>query len=260
LQAWCINLDKRPERWARMQAEAGKAGFAFERVAAVDGTRPDIAAAAAAVPIGRLGMRMSAGAYGCFLSHREAWSRLVASGEPWGMVAEDDLLLSPGLGALMRPDWIPGDADVVKVETRLVRAHVSRQTTAEVDGRRVAQLLGSHIAAGCYMLSAATAARLLRETETFSDGVDHVLFDADFPFFPTARIYQVAPAPSVQGSLWREFDQVPDWAQTSMAEHFVDAPPPESWKEGPLGRARRRLREEAHALRLGSRYEVVPFG
>jgi glycosyl transferase family 25 len=259
MQAWCINLDKRPERWSHMQAEAAKAGFAFERVAAVDGSRPDIAAAAAAVPVGRLGMRMSAGAYGCFLSHREAWSRLVASGDPWGLVTEDDLLLSPGLGALMQPDWIPRDADVVKVETRLVRAHVARKTETEIDGRRVARLLGSHIAAGCYMLSAATAARLLRETTEISDGVDHVLFDADFPFFPTACIYQVSPAPSVQGSLWREFEVVPDWAHTSQTEHFVDAPPPESWKEGPIARARRRLREEAEARRLGSRYEVVPF-
>jgi GR25 family glycosyltransferase involved in LPS biosynthesis len=241
-----------------MESEAARRGLPLGRIAAVDGSIPEVASAAAALLPGRHG-RMSAGAYGCFQSHRAAWQAILDAGTPWGLVLEDDLLMSEVFPFAQAPQWFPADAEIVKAETRLVRVHVGRQTRPGPGQSRLRRLMGTHLTAGCYYVSAAAAVRLLRETADFRDGVDHLLFDWDFPNVPTMRIWQVDPAPAVQGSLWQHFDDEPGWAERSIEQHFDDKPDPKGWSEGLVNRVMRRSREELGALAKGSRYRVVPF-
>ena len=57
------------------------------------------------------------GEVGCFLSHFEIWRRIASGNEPWAAVFEDDLRVSTDLGRLLRShDWIPSDADIVRLE------------------------------------------------------------------------------------------------------------------------------------------------
>ncbi len=245
-----------------MSAEAERAGVAVERLSAVDAQEPDVAARAALVAPTVAGFPMSAGAFACFASHRLVWERLLASGDSLGLVMEDDLNLAPGLGRLMKPDWIPADADIVKLETWGSRCHVARDG-ADVDGRRVSRLLSTHIGAGCYILSKATAERLLAMTESYSDPVDELLFNDGLGFWPTAVIYQVTPAPAVQGKRPNDGGDGSQggWAQSSITERFsAEAGGVAAGRESGAERLVRRVREEARALSLGSRYEVVPFG
>jgi glycosyl transferase family 25 len=260
MQAWCLNLDRRPDRWAHMQREAAAQGFALTRIAATDAQDPAVAAAAAEVPPMANGHRMSAGAFGCFHSHRAAWAALVASGDRHGMVLEDDMILAPGFGALVADSgWIPADADVVKLETWGTRAHVDR-TGATVGGRHLGRLRSSHIGAGCYLLTAATARRLLAQTERFADPVDELLFNAHLAFFPTARIWQMVPAPAVQGKRSDSGAAEPEWAEGSILARFAEGGPTTPGRESPLQRVTRRLREETRRLRLGTRYRIIRFG
>ncbi|WP_181159989.1 glycosyltransferase family 25 protein [Sandaracinobacter neustonicus] len=255
-----MNLDRRPDRWAHMRREAAQAGFELERIASVDAQKPDVAAAAAEVPPMANGHRMSAGAFGCFNSHRAAWTAIVESGEPHGMVLEDDMILAPGFGALVNGTaWIPADADVVKLETWGTRAHVAKAGSA-VGGRHLGRLLSSHIGGGCYILSAATAKRLLAMTARFSDPVDELLFNETLAFFPTAHIYQMVPAPAVQGKRSDSGMAEPEWSEGSIMARFADGGPTEPGREGKLERLLRRTREELRKLRLGSRYDVIRFG
>ena len=66
--------------------------------------------------------------------------------------------------------WIPADADVVKLETWGTRAHVAKAGN-NVGGRHLGRLLSSHIGGGCYILSAATARRLLARTMSSTAGI-----------------------------------------------------------------------------------------
>ena len=98
MKAYCLNLDRRPDRWAHMQREADAAGFGLQRISATDAQDPAIAAAAAGVPPMANGHRMSAGAFGCFHSHRAAWAAIAASGAWFARKfdsATDDFFLDP---------------------------------------------------------------------------------------------------------------------------------------------------------------------
>jgi glycosyl transferase family 25 len=265
MKAWCINLDRRPDRWAHVMAEAGRAGITIERLPAVDAKHPEVAAAAAKVEPTIDGLPMSGAAFACFASHRLGWQRLLESGDSHGIIMEDDLNLSPGIGRLMGTDWIPADADIVKLETWGTRCHVARAAAGTVDGRTVSRLLSTHIGGGCYILSRAAAERLFAETRVYRDPVDELLFNDQLAYFRTAVIYQVSPALAVQGN--RPHSDAGQggagteaWTQSSIAERFsVEAAALEARREGLAGRLVRRLREELRAVRLGSRYAVVPF-
>jgi glycosyl transferase family 25 len=268
MKAYCINLDSRPDRLAHMTALMARHGLAFERVAAVDGGDPQVAAAAARCPTGRNGYRLSAGAYACFQSHREIWRRLLASGASHAMVLEDDLLIATGFAAYLAPDWVPSDADLVKLETYQVRLHRQVGPGLPAKGRRLHRLRSRHVGTGCYVISRAAAARLLAATETVSDPIDEVMFNDASPLFAGLVTYQMVPSPVMQGKgapkgegqdgRGREAEQSQaDWVESSIKDRSVLNG---AQAEAALTRLWRWLRAEIWSLRAGTRYVVVPFG
>ena len=50
VEAYCINLDRRPDRWARMQTLAADRGLGLTRIAAVDAADPAAAPAIEGLP------------------------------------------------------------------------------------------------------------------------------------------------------------------------------------------------------------------
>ena len=103
-----INLDRSVDRLAGVTAEFSRIGVAFERVAGVDATT---GVPFAAPPL-------TDAEICCFLSHRRCW-RIIADGpDRYGVVFEDDVVFSHDAGAVLADDnWVPRDADVVKLET-----------------------------------------------------------------------------------------------------------------------------------------------
>ena len=79
-----INLKRRPDRLARISAELQKAGLSFEIQVAVDGQlethEPKF---------------LSKGAIGCWKSHLNSMRRIVEANAPFGLILEDDAVLSP---------------------------------------------------------------------------------------------------------------------------------------------------------------------
>ncbi len=264
MKAYCINLDRRPDRLAHMTAEFARAGIPFTRISAVDAKDPEVAAAARAVPLSVLEKaRISPGAYACLQSHRLAWRRMLDEGQAHAAFFEDDVLLAPGLGFLASEDWVPPDADVVKLETFRVRVQLSRRRRAAAPGWDLARMMSAQIGAAAYILRAETAARLLALTENLGEPVDQVIFNGAYGFADTALIYQMVPAPAVQGDRLGAQRQkaVAGWQATSITErHATGQTPVQAGREGKAARAFRRLREEGRALWGGTRYVVVPHG
>ena len=79
-----INLERRPDRLSRISAELEKAGLSFEVQVAVDGQletyEPKF---------------LSKGAIGCWKSHVNSMQRIVEANSPFGLILEDDAVLSP---------------------------------------------------------------------------------------------------------------------------------------------------------------------
>ncbi len=83
----CINLDRRPERWERMQARFAEAGLgAVERFPAVEGRNVPVPA----------DWPQSAGAYGCLQSHLAVVRQARAQGRGSILIMEDDVLFAEG--------------------------------------------------------------------------------------------------------------------------------------------------------------------
>ncbi len=79
-----INLERRPDRLARISAELQRAGLGFETQVAVDGQLethdPKF---------------ISKDAIGCWKSHLNSMRRIVEARVPFGLILEDDATLSP---------------------------------------------------------------------------------------------------------------------------------------------------------------------
>lgn len=265
MRTYCINLDRRPDRLAHVTAEFARAGLGFERLAAVDARDPAVAEAAARMPLSFRGLRISAGAYACLQSHRLAWQRLLDSGEALAAVFEDDVILGPDLGFLAGDGWVPPDAELVKLETFRVRVHLSRRRIDLGGGNALARLHSTQLGCAGYVIRADLARRLLAMTETTGDPVDEIMFNTNLGLAAQTVIYQMVPAPAVQGDRVQQGrgpqgrgQALPDWQATSITERHAEGAAAGERPETPLGRLVRRLREELRARGQGTRYVVVP--
>lgn len=261
MKAYCINLDRRPDRLAYMTEQFQRHSIPFERISAVDGQDPLIAAEVEGLPLMAEGVRMSAGAYGCFKSHREAWLRLLDSGDSHAMVFEDDLLLAEGLAEYLDTDWIPKDAQVVKMETWGCRVHVDRGSKLRAGRRHLVRLRSTHQGTGCYVISAKAAEYLLKETENSGHFIDRVLFAEESTPFKSMHVYQMTPAPVIQGMRAKAADTTAPWTATSIEQrHTIDSTPTRLTKETLGAKIARRARHTLRAVLEGTTYVVIPHG
>jgi glycosyl transferase, family 25 len=243
-----------------MEGQFGRQSICFERVPAVNGQSPDVAAAAAACAPGISGRRMSAGAYACFQSHRKSWKQFLESGGSHAMIFEDDLVLADGFSAFMSSDWVPADADLVKLETFNTRMHLSRHPKFTVAGRDLFRLRSRHVGSGCYVIAARFVPQLLSMTEKVSEPPDELMFSDALPSFDKIVTYQMTPAAAVQGNLLPTSPTEPGWAETSIVERFLAGGPIiTEVGESTTARIIRRVTQEFHAARNATRYVVVPF-
>jgi GR25 family glycosyltransferase involved in LPS biosynthesis len=107
VKSFCINLDRRKERWDRMMAQSEiKRIPNLKRFSAVDGSTITITTDPRVSTLCRFNIQKhtrrshdmldSIGGVGCALSHITLWQNLVKSHDNVFLVVEDDLVLQPG--------------------------------------------------------------------------------------------------------------------------------------------------------------------
>ena len=170
-----INLDRSVERLALAQAQFDRLGLRVKRVAAVDADSLDGATTAATFDAAANQRRYFAplhpGEIACFLSHRKAWDAVVASGAPFGVVLEDDVVLSDRFGEVL--DALAGRPvgwDVVKLYSASMHASLPVADLAE--GLRLARPWVVALSGAAYCISRRGALVLLAETRTVARPVD----------------------------------------------------------------------------------------
>ncbi len=105
LRTWVINLDRAPERLARVRAQLQQLQLPFTRLAAVDARAltPEQRAALDEPAYRRKhGMSPVPGELGCYLSHVAVMRAFLASDATFALVLEDDVLLKPSLPAVLQ--------------------------------------------------------------------------------------------------------------------------------------------------------------
>lgn len=199
-----INVRSRRDRADYMARTLGAMGIPFQFVSAVDQGALDPGEWEAWAeqnpewPFRR-------GDLACLRSHMATWRIIGDGADPFALVMEDDVVVAPDLIELLADtDWIPPDADIVKLETHLsFGTRIDRRAVAGRGACRIHRLRGRHLGAAAYLLSRGAADALLRRRADRS--VDYFLFDEVEGLLGELRVYQVVPAPCVQGSILAEF-------------------------------------------------------
>jgi len=104
VQTYCINLDRRPDRWAEVTKQPAVKKFPnLQRFSGVDGKTIDLENDKRISTLGRYNIKTnsrrshdmldSIGGVGCALSHIALWTKLVNSSENVFLILEDDILV-----------------------------------------------------------------------------------------------------------------------------------------------------------------------
>lgn len=125
-----INLDRSPERLNSISKQLVAQDLHFERLPAVDGRKlPQEELSRLEAPYDApekfvFRKALWPNEIACFLSHAACWEKLVKSNYEWGLIMEDDIVLSPRFKLFAASsEWIPDGV-------RIIQLHGVRQTFA----------------------------------------------------------------------------------------------------------------------------------
>jgi glycosyl transferase family 25 len=209
----------------------------------------------------------TAGELACLLSHYEVWKLIAADSEPFGAVFEDDLHVDPRLALVVNdPTALPGDADIVKLETVATAVRLSHCQKPGPAGTSFALLETLHHGAGAYILSRRTADLLVRSIFNFDLPIDDFIFGFDHPLSRRLRRYQVLPALAVQDIILSPHQRLPQLDSGLEPDRIIargdnNIEPQASWRQMGSIRALRRLVGRARQFRVRRLQHkwVVPF-
>lgn len=205
MNVYIINLDRAPERLNYMRQTLSEMGLGFIRAAAVDGSKMTEPQRRQVQQPSEKFYYLGPGELGCFLSHRLCWKLAAEAEEPHACIFEDDIHLSPDAGDILHDaSWIPGDADIIKVETNFAKTLVESNSLPAPCGRSVSRLLGKHTSSGGYIISKKCAQRLYDMTDVVTAPLDQFVFNPVCEIFNELKIYQLTPALCVQDSILSE--------------------------------------------------------
>jgi len=196
-QAWVINLDRAPDRLARITAQMQRLGLPFHRMAAVDArsmTPAQEAQLDESAYRRKHGMSPLLGELGCYLSHVQVMRAFLASNAELALVMEDDVLLHDSLPAVLEglarhsQRW-----DMCKLSA--VHSGTPQLLLELSPGHRLAVMLSRCTAASAYVLNRKAAQSYLHGPDPLlpmSLPIDHVI-DQGWRFGIKVRL--VVPTP-----------------------------------------------------------------
>lgn len=198
MRAYIINLERARGRWAAMVGECERAGLEWERVAAVEGARVP---GWARVFDGRgyrlrQGRRRIDGEVGCYLSHLKAVRAFMRTGEPLGLILEDDGEFAADMGAVLaalEARAVGSGWDMVRLST--VNHGRPLRVGPLVLGRHLGVFVTREKGAGAYVINRQAGARMLENLLPMRLPYDHVF---DMEWWLGWRTVSVYPYPVAQ--------------------------------------------------------------
>lgn len=203
MKFYLINLDRSADRLAHMSAEFSRLGLDYVRIPAVDGRELPLETLETCVATDRRWTPpLTPAEIGCFLSHKRCLEAIANGDERFAAVLEDDIVFAPDAADLLRGDgWIPGDADLVKIETHRKKVLIEKQVACADTPYSVARLRSAHILSAGYIVSREAARRIVARMDRITAPIDHYLFNPAYGIFDELAIYQCSPAPCIQAGL-----------------------------------------------------------
>lgn len=200
LSTYVLNLDRHPDRLARMAEQLDVQGIEWVRFPAVDASKlSDEVLDTLVAPRGPI-PRMPRGARACTAGHMAILRDFLAADADYALVLEDDAVLARTLGEDLGRLLTAGTFDILNLnrqtprgaEKRLV---VRRRPALKVGGLAVHDLVGIHYGTAGYLISRGAAQVVLDLYPRPDTPIDHILFNPNVSkVFGRIRIQQLFPA------------------------------------------------------------------
>jgi glycosyl transferase family 25 len=262
MNIYCINLDRHPERFRRIETLLNELGVKLSRIRAIDGTRlkdrPHPAKSrSGALPANRT--IMSRFEMACVMSHRKAWRTFLKTEDTHCLILEDDVYFGNGFAEFIAdPALINSAFDIIKIETVNAEIVLSPFRTERLKARSIQPLLSYHHGAGGYIINRHAAKRLLSLSAGASDGVDTIIFNMKklkYAGLPTLKIGQLKPAIVIQHVMHKAA------APNPLLDSFIADR--RGVRKGRLPVSKSKLLREIYrpidAILFALRKEVIPF-
>ena len=197
MKSYVINLDKDTDRLQFFSDNFKRLNVEFERISAVNGRNfyeQDYQDFMKLRP--RNNKTWLRGQMGCFLSHFSAWQLIANGTEDFCAVFEDDVHISDDLQYLLKDtSWVPSNADIIRLETSTNRIRLSTTPVLEYNNRSAYKVMSTSWNAGAYILSRATAQKLVALPAAQHQPSDILLFNFnESPLVEQLHILQFHPA------------------------------------------------------------------
>lgn len=224
MKCYLINLDRAPERLARMTELLGRHEIEFERVAAIDARN----FTAKELEIYRKqraeGHELAPGDIACGSTHLKILRKIADGHDKYSVIMEDDLHLASDIDHyLTSRRWIPEGADIIKLETFREPTLVDGNGVRLPNGRRISRLRKKHLGAALYVISRDAAIDILAGFRPGVECIDVHMFEHGLDKY---KIYQIHPAPAVQDNIGGFYSQPALASDINNQRIFASMPKP----------------------------------
>jgi glycosyl transferase family 25 len=176
LHTWVINLDRAPQRLARIGEQLDALGMAWSRFSAVEGRQLPAAEQAQLLDHPGFerchGMTPTLGELGCYLSHVRVMQAFLDSPHDFALILEDDVKPTPGLPEVLRRlTAAPGRWDMVKLSAIHSGTPVGVLDVGQ--GHRLGVMFSRCTGSSAYVVNRAAAQRYVQQLLPMQLPYDH---------------------------------------------------------------------------------------
>ncbi len=135
----------------------------------------------------------------CSMSHLKSWRALLATGAPYALILEDDVVLSSALPAFLA-QWegtrdLP---DLARIETNLYPLRVNAQPDLKLGSIGLHRPRSSTGGSAAYLIARRCAEKLAGRDGLYGRPIDHILFDPAGGWGRRTGLVQAVPGLAVQ--------------------------------------------------------------
>lgn len=195
MKRYIINLDRSEDRLEHIKTTFEQAGLDYIRISAVDGRSLPEEEYQRLTQIRNWPKKLSHSEVACFLSHLKCLQLIAEGDEPYGIIFEDDVELSPNVKLFLNDwDWIPKNVDIVKLDTAEIVCVLGRFNVTLPNKYHLAPLITKHYCSGGYIISKECAQRVCRQNKQITAPIDEILFNPECWGHHSIRVSQLFPA------------------------------------------------------------------
>ncbi|MBL4807335.1 MAG: glycosyltransferase family 25 protein [Rhodobacteraceae bacterium] len=237
MDTYLINLDRRPDRLAFIDAQLAQLGMPYTRISAADGSNPEEIGFPQDHP------QISNMEYGCYLSHVKALKTFLQTDALQCMILEDDIILATRTPAILRAlNDTPQRNAIIRLEcpnNKIWKLPIRVQKTPrQIGPYPLVRLLSKTYGCAAYVISRQVAQQFLDDHAEPKQPIDVVMFGIKY-LKNMPEILQLEPPPAIQSLYYNTTAPVSihdSDINASRAFRYI-----KGWEEsGPLGRILRK--------------------